>query len=109
MRTVHRAMSQLLVEELAPCVRDIVIQPQIRRFAIGRTSNLERRARRQDCDGLITLHSENNDRVVISELETALSERFGDHPKHLRGQDDHSSQDSESGSRYLYIAVWYRQ
>ena len=92
-----------LVDELAPCVTDLIVQPSVRRFAIGRTSNLRRRADRQRCDGIVSLHGA-DDHALIVGIEQALAGRFNDHPKRV-GEDLRT--DTECESRYVYVAVWY--
>jgi hypothetical protein len=93
-----------LVDELAPCVTDLILQPSVSRFAIGRTSNLRRRAGRQRCDGIVSLHGA-DDHALIVGIEQALAGRFSDHPK--RVGETFRGTDTECESRYVYVAVWY--
>ncbi|HYE08505.1 MAG TPA: hypothetical protein VEL07_23555 [Planctomycetota bacterium] len=97
-----------LAAELTPCVNDLIVQPQVRRFHIGRTSDLRRRARRSSCDGIVSLHGE-DDHALIAGLEEALLTRFGDHPKRAAQTATGANQDTEVESRFVYLAVWYRR
>ncbi len=98
-----------LAAELTPCVNDLIVQPQVRRFHIGRTSDLRRRARRSSCDGIVSLHGE-DDHALIAGLEQALTTRFGDHPKSVAAHTASTVRhDTEAESRFVYLAVWYRR
>ncbi len=98
-----------LAAELSPCVNDLIVHPQVRRFHIGRTSDLRRRARRSSCDGIVSLHGE-DDHLLIAGLEEALISRFGDHPKRVVAHTaDPVIHDTEAESRFVYLAVWYRR
>lgn len=89
-------------------VADLVRDPEIEEFYIGRTDNLTTSKSRHGCDEILALY-ETDSAENAMDVEDALIKAFYQHSKCSNGVDHSGGGASDYYINYVYIAIWNRR
>lgn len=94
-----------VISDVVEAAEDIVEDRYMKKFSIGRTSNIESKRSELGADDVVPVYTtENSDNAI--DVEETLIDIFHLDPSYAVEVDNGSSSGLSEGIQFVYIAVW---